>query len=123
MVRRTACRCAVTALFAAFSFTNAAAAEADEFSPVMVVLDSSGSMKARDAGGSGTRLDAAERAVSTMVDGLPAQAQVGLTIYGAGTGSAGSDKAAGCRDVRVVQPVGPVNKPALKAAVSADPPF
>nr|WP_238351617.1 VWA domain-containing protein [Kribbella shirazensis] len=84
----------------------------------MVVLDSSGSMKARDAGGTGTRMDAAKRAVATMVDGLPAEAQVGLTIYGAGTGSAGSEKAAGCRDVQVVQPVGAVNKPALKAAVA-----
>jgi Ca-activated chloride channel homolog len=119
MLRRSGGLCAAAALFAAFSFANASAAPADEFSPVMVVLDSSGSMKARDVGGSGTRMDAAKRAVSTMVDRLPAQAQVGLTIYGAGTGSAGSQKAAGCRDVRVVRPVGPVNKPALKAAVNA----
>jgi Ca-activated chloride channel homolog len=121
MLRRPAAICAgfaAAGLFAAFPFANAFAAPADEFSPVMVVLDSSGSMKARDAGGSGTRMDAAKRAVSTMVDQLPAQAQVGLTIYGAGTGSAGSQKAAGCRDVRVVRPVGPVNKPALKAAVN-----
>ena len=68
-----------------------------ELSPVMVVLDSSGSMTARDAGGSGTRMDAAKRAVGSMVDGLPAQAPVGLTIYGAGTGSSGAEKAAGCR--------------------------
>lgn len=120
MIRRTAALAALSALAAAFSFANAPTAAAEgELSPVMVVLDSSGSMTARDAGGSGTRMDAAKRAVNSMVDGLPAQAQVGLAIYGAGTGSSGAEKAAGCRDVRVVQPVGAVNKPALKGAVAA----
>jgi Ca-activated chloride channel family protein len=54
-----------------------------------------------------------------MVAGLPAEAQVGLAIYGAGTGSSGSEKAAGCRDVRVVSPVATVNKPLLTQAVNA----
>ncbi|ADB30702.1 von Willebrand factor type A [Kribbella flavida DSM 17836] len=120
MIRRTAVAAAVTALLAGLTFVNAStAAAAGELSPVMVVLDSSGSMTARDAGGSGTRMDAAKRAVGSMVDGLPAGAQVGLAIYGAGTGSSGAEKVAGCKDVRVVQPVGPVNKPALKRAVTA----
>jgi Ca-activated chloride channel family protein len=119
MIRRAAALLALTGLALAFPSANASAnPAADPYSPVMVVLDSSGSMKARDAGGTGTRMDAAKRAVATMVDGLPAESQVGLTIYGAGTGSAGSEKAAGCRDVQVVQPVGTVNKPALKAAVA-----
>ncbi|QNE17287.1 VWA domain-containing protein [Kribbella qitaiheensis] len=120
MIRRFAALAAVSALAAAFSFANAPTAAAEgELSPVMVVLDSSGSMTARDAGGTGTRMDAAKRAVGSMVDGLPAQAQVGLAIYGAGTGSSGAEKAAGCRDVRVVQPVQTVDKAALKRAVSA----
>ena len=117
MIRRAALL-AVVGLAIALTSANAAATPRASCSPVMVVLDSSGSMKAQDAGGTGTRMDAAKRAVSTMVDGLPAEAQVGLTVYGTGTGSAGSEKAAGCRDVQVVQPVGTVNKPALKAAVS-----
>ncbi|MFI5729486.1 VWA domain-containing protein [Kribbella sp. NPDC051587] len=104
----------------AFSFANAGPAAAEgELSPVMVVLDSSGSMTARDVGGPGTRMDAAKRAVGSMVDGLPAQAQVGLAIYGAKTGSSGAEKAAGCRDVQVVQPVRAVDKAALKRAVNA----
>ncbi len=120
MIRRSAALIAVPALIAAFSFANTPSAVAEgELSPVMVVLDSSGSMTARDAGGVGTRMDAAKRAVGSMVDGLPAQAQVGLAIYGAGTGSSGSEKAAGCKDVRVVQPVKTVDKPALKGAVTA----
>ncbi|TCC34875.1 vWA domain-containing protein [Kribbella sindirgiensis] len=118
MIRRAALLAVVGLAIALTSANAAATPAADPYSPVMVVLDSSGSMKARDAGGPGTRMDAAKRAVSSMVDGLPAQARVGLTVYGAGTGSAGSEKAAGCRDVQVVQPVGAVNKPALKAAVN-----
>ncbi len=118
MIRRAALLAVVGLAIALTSANAAATPAADPYSPVMVVLDSSGSMKAKDAGGTGTRMDAAKRAVSTMVDGLPAEAQVGLTVYGTGTGSAGSEKAAGCRDVQVVQPVGTVNKPALKAAVS-----
>lgn len=119
MIRRTVALLAAVGLVTVFQSANASATPvADPYSPVMVVLDASGSMKARDAGGSGTRMDAAKRAVTNMVDGLPAQAQVGLAIYGAGTGSSGSEKAAGCRDIQVVQPVGAVNKPALKAAVT-----
>src|SRR5688500_1655098 len=120
MIRRLAALAALPVLTATFAFGNASTAAAEgELSPVMVVLDSSGSMTARDVGGSGTRMDAAKRAVSSMVDGLPPQAPVGLAIYGAGTGSSGAEKAAGCKDVRVVQPVKAVDKPALKGAVAA----
>ena len=98
---------------------TAVAAAGGELSPVVVVLDSSGSMAAHDAGGSGTRMDAAKRAVNSMVDALPAEAELGLAIYGARTGSSGAEKAAGCRDVQVVQRVGQVNKAAMKRAVSA----
>ena len=102
----------LAALCAAFPWLNGSvAAAAGELSPVMLVLDSSGSMVARDAGGSGTRMDAAKRAVSAMVDSLPADAPLGLAIYGAHTGSSGAEKAKGCLDVQVVQPVTAVNKP------------
>nr|WP_167219093.1 VWA domain-containing protein [Kribbella shirazensis] len=108
----------VPLLIATFPSVSAVAAAADELSPLMLVLDSSGSMTARDAGGSGTRLDAAKRAVSSMVDTLPATASVGLTIYGAGTGSSRAEKSAGCRDIQVVRAVSVVDKPALKNAVT-----
>ncbi|MEV8376968.1 VWA domain-containing protein [Kribbella sp. NPDC056861] len=120
MVRRLAGLVVIPVLAVTFAFGNASTAAAEaELSPVMVVLDSSGSMTARDVGGTGTRMDAAKRAVGSMVDGLPDQAPVGLAIYGAGTGSSGAEKAAGCRDVRVVQPVKLVVKAALKQAVNA----
>jgi Ca-activated chloride channel family protein len=120
MIRRLAALAGLPLLAVTFAFGNASPAAAEgDLSPVMVVLDSSGSMIARDAGGGGTRMDAAKRAVGSMIDGLPAGAPVGLAIYGAGTGSSGSAKAAGCRDVRVVQPVKAVDKAAIKRAVNA----
>lgn len=126
MIRRLTGLAALVPLLAVFSFADATAVAAapvakgaDELSPVMVVLDSSGSMTAKDAGGGSSRMDAAKRAVGSMVDSLPAQSKVGLAIYGASTGSSGAEKAAGCRDVRVVQPVGTVNKAGIKRAVSA----
>ena len=90
---------------------------ADEGTPVMVVLDASGSMKASDA--PGPRIDAAKRAVNSLVSSLPAGAKVGLTVYGTGTGSVAKDKAAGCRDIKQLLPVGPVDQAAFGRALQA----
>src|ERR671916_336707 len=71
--------------------------------PVMVVLDASGSMKQADA--PGPRIDAAKRAVGELVRALPDDARVGLTVYGTGTGSSAAEKARGCRDIKQLVPV------------------
>ena len=84
--------------------------------PVMIVLDASGSMNQADA--PGPRIDAAKAAVTGLVGSLPAGAQVGLMVYGTGTGSADADKAAGCRDIRTLVPVGPLDPAALAAQVA-----
>jgi Ca-activated chloride channel family protein len=84
--------------------------------PVMVVLDASGSMNAKDA--PGARIAAAKKAVDALVDSLPANARVGLLVYGTGTSSAGSAKAKGCHDIKQIVRLGAVNKPAFKAAVA-----
>ncbi|WP_420121039.1 vWA domain-containing protein, partial [Nakamurella sp.] len=84
--------------------------------PVMIVLDASGSMNQDDA--PGPRIDAAKAAVTDLVASLPADAQVGLMVYGTGTGSADTDKAAGCQDVRTLVPVGPLDPAALTAQVA-----
>jgi Ca-activated chloride channel homolog len=91
-------------------------AAADDGTPVMVVLDASGSMNAADA--PGPRIDAARKAVSALVGALPADARVGLTAYGTGTGSSDGEKAAGCRDVRQLLPVGPLRPGELTRAVA-----
>ncbi|MFC9972679.1 VWA domain-containing protein [Spirillospora sp. NPDC127200] len=96
------------------------AAAAERLAPVMLVLDASGSMQAKVAGG--TRMDAARRAVRSLVGSVPPQARMGLTVYGTGTGSSDAEKAAGCKDIKVVQPVGPLDKNALvQAAEKATP--
>lgn len=87
-----------------------------QLTPVMVVLDASGSMNASDA--PGPRIDAARAAVQALVGALPADARVGLTAYGTGTGSSDAEKTAGCRDVRQLLPVGPLRPAEVTRAVA-----
>lgn len=83
----------------------------------MVVLDASGSMNETDA--PGPRIDAAKKAVTSLVTALPADTKVGLTVYGATTGSGASDKAKGCQDIRTLVPVGPLDPASMSAAVNS----
>jgi Ca-activated chloride channel family protein len=116
MVRRVVA--GVTGLVAGVALLPPGAAQADgELAPIMVVLDASGSMKGAAPGG--TKMTAARKAVRTLVAAMPAQAQVGLTVYGANTGSSAAEKPAGCKDVRVVHPVGPLDKAGITKAVDA----
>jgi Ca-activated chloride channel family protein len=89
---------------------------APDLAPVMVVLDASGSMTAGTAGG-GSKMAAAKVAVRTLVQQAPEGARIGLAVYGTGTGNSAAEKAAGCKDVTVVQKVGPLDRPALTARV------
>lgn len=84
---------------------------------MMFVLDASGSMVDRLPAG-GTKMDAAKAAMNTLVDGLPVNVHVGLEVYGTSTGNSPAEKAAGCQDVRVLAPVGEVDKAALRAHVA-----
>lgn len=93
----------------------AAPSPATSSTPVMVVLDSSGSMNSSDA--PGPRIDAAKGAVRGLVRALPADAQVGLEVYGTSTGSSPAEKGAGCRDITVPVPVGPVDPAKFTASV------
>lgn len=85
--------------------------------PTVVILDASGSMNADDA--PGPRIDAAKRAVRTLVEGMEDGAEVGLVVYGTGTGNAESDKPAGCLDITTVLPVTPLDRAAFTAASDA----
>ncbi|MDF5758094.1 VWA domain-containing protein [Spongiactinospora sp. TRM90649] len=95
---------------------DAVAAARDEPAPVMLVLDASGSM-AQPAADGETKMAAARRAVRSVVEGLPADARLGLTVYGTGTGNSDADKPAGCRDVKVLHEVG---TPAAELVATAD---
>ena len=83
--------------------------------PVMVVLDASGSMNESDA--PGPRIDAAKKAVKSLVAGLPGQTQVGLTVYGTRTGSTAADKAKGCTDITTLVPVARLDAARISGAV------
>ncbi|MYX35926.1 MULTISPECIES: VWA domain-containing protein [unclassified Streptomyces] len=71
---------------------------------LVMVLDSSGSM-------AGARMAAAGRAVGAVVDALPDGYPTGLRVYGAG-------KEHGCDDTRLLEPVRPLDREALKQAVA-----
>ncbi|SFL19717.1 vWA domain-containing protein [Streptomyces pini] len=77
---------------------------------LVMVLDSSGSM-AEDDGSGSTRIESARRAVGTVVDALPDGHPTGLRVYGA-------DREEGCTDTRLVRPVEPLDRAALKRAVA-----
>ncbi|MBD8020482.1 vWA domain-containing protein [Brevibacterium gallinarum] len=88
--------------------------------PIMLIIDGSGSMKAADVDDEGTtRMDAAKDAAKDVIDNLNANAQVGLTAYGMNTGSSDAEKAAGCKDIEVLSPVGPIDADGLKKQVDS----
>lgn len=64
MLRRTTVVIVQLALVAVFAASSSYGSAVDELAPVRLVLDSSGSMTARDVGAGGTRLDAARRSVA-----------------------------------------------------------
>ena len=89
-----------------------AAAQADEppaaeLQPVMVVMDYSSSMLAKDADGKGTtRIDAAKKAAKHLINNAPQDASMGLVVYGSKTPKK-------CDDITTVQKPGPVDKKEL----------
>ncbi|WP_280356867.1 vWA domain-containing protein [Nocardia otitidiscaviarum] len=86
------------------------------YAPTMIILDASGSMRRPDP--AGTMMDAARNAVRTFVDSAPATARVGLATYGTGTGNDEAEKAAGCRDVRILRQADTLDRAALTDAVN-----
>jgi Ca-activated chloride channel family protein len=101
-----------------------APAQADEPSPaptgqaaprVELVLDVSGSMRARDIDGQ-SRMSAAKQAFDDVLDSVPQGVQLGIRTLGADY--RGNDRRTGCKDTRLLYPVGDVNRTDAKAAVA-----
>lgn len=88
------------------------AAAQDSSGELMIVMDSSGSMAGPDGDG-GTKIGAAKKAITGMVDSAPAGARVGLRVYGANRDK--NDPAA-CHDSRRVVDVARVDKQRITAA-------
>ncbi|MEH1016697.1 VWA domain-containing protein [Micromonospora sp. CPCC 206060] len=110
----------LSGLLMTMALLGAPPATADEEPPpeppkVELVLDVSGSMRARDIDGR-SRIAVAQQAFNEVVDALPDNTQLGIRVLGATY--PGKDKKIGCQDTQQIVPVGPVDKNQAKAAVA-----
>src|SRR5687767_14292377 len=80
--------------------------QAQAASRVEYILDVSGSMNA--ISGSESRIAAAKKALTTMVQGIPDGSVVSLRLYSHRVSP--QDKAASCKDTELVIPFGPIDK-------------
>ena len=87
---------------------------------MILVLDSSGSMKEPASGGT-TKIAAAKKALDRVVAGLPAEAQVGMRVYGATVFSKGDEGA--CTDSQLAVRPGTDNRSQLRRAIAAYKPY
>lgn len=87
---------------------------------LLLVLDSSGSMKDRTSGG-GTKIEAARKALKQVVSELPDDAEVGMRVFGAKVFSK-KDKGA-CSDTQNVVPVGTIDRSALAQEIDSYKPY
>ncbi|WIM69335.1 vWA domain-containing protein [Corynebacterium suedekumii] len=101
LIRRWAAAGAAALLTTTALIPTATAEDERRGSPTMLVLDSSGSMTADDAGGQ-TRIDAARDAAHTFIDEVDGTLDLGLVTYGGNTGDTPEEYDAGCRDITMV---------------------
>ncbi|NYF99081.1 vWA domain-containing protein [Janibacter cremeus] len=106
---------AVTTTSSATAGTAATSTATEDPGELLLMLDASGSMKEPDPAG-GTKMAAAKKALTGVVDSLPRDAHVGLRVYGA-TEPGGTPTKAACADTQLAVPIGPVDKPALTKAI------
>lgn len=93
----------------------AAHADSPSSGKLEIVLDASGSM-ADPAGDGTTKIVAARKALTTMVDGMQDDSKVGMRVYGA-TAPPGKDTHEACSDSQQVVPVKTLDRAALKSAI------
>jgi Ca-activated chloride channel homolog len=121
MIRRKRLAAAVcgvlTALVTGLSPVSAHAGEpvGGQAPKVDLVLDVSGSMRARDIDGQ-SRMTAAKQAFDDVLDTSPHNVQIGIRTLGADY--PGNDRQRGCKDTRQLYPVGPLDRTDAKAAVA-----
>jgi Ca-activated chloride channel family protein len=97
--------------------TPASADETTAHDPpkVELVLDVSGSMRARDVDGA-SRMSAAQQAFDEVIDAVPDEVRLGIRTLGATY--PGDDKSVGCKDSELLYPIGPVDRTEAKTAVA-----
>ncbi|WP_433007570.1 vWA domain-containing protein [Kribbella sp. CA-294648] len=115
---------ALVLLAVGLAWLPAGAAQADpepgDSGKLVLVLDSSGSMK-EPAGDGKTKIVAARTALAQVVSKLPETSQVGLRVYGATVFKRSQPGA--CTDTQLTVPIGTGNRPQLLTAISAYKPF
>jgi Ca-activated chloride channel family protein len=84
-------------------------------SKVDLVLDVSGSMRARDIDGQ-SRMAAAKQAFNEVLDAVPEGVELGIRTLGANY--PGKDTKVGCKDTKQLYPVGPLDRTDAKTAVA-----
>jgi Ca-activated chloride channel family protein len=122
MITRQRLAAGVCALLAALATglavpSGAAADEtADQDAPkVDLVLDVSGSMRAKDIDG-GSRMAAAKQAFNEVLDATPEEVRLGIRTLGANY--PGDNRKEGCKDTAQLYPVGPLDRTEAKTAVA-----
>lgn len=108
-------------LLAGHSISTAQAAPTDgDGGKLVLVLDSSGSMK-EPAGDGQTKIAAARTALTRVVGRLPESAPVGLRVYGATVFKRSQPGA--CTDTQLTVPIATGNRPALRTAIAKYTPY
>ncbi|MGW4870677.1 VWA domain-containing protein [Streptomyces chartreusis] len=121
MIRTQRLAAGVCALLAALTAGIAfpAGAVADEITAtapkVDLVIDVSGSMRAKDIDGQ-SRMAAAKQAFNEVLDATPEEVQLGIRTLGANY--PGDDRRTGCKDTAQLYPVGPLDRTEAKTAVA-----
>jgi len=111
----------LTAVLAGLTARTASAdPEPGDTGKLVMVLDSSGSMK-EPAGDGKTKIVAARTALTQVVSKLPDDAQVGLRVYGATVFKRTQPGA--CTDTQLTVPIGTGNRPQLQAAIAKYKPY
>ncbi|KFF96061.1 VWA domain-containing protein [Streptomyces europaeiscabiei] len=82
---------------------------------VNLLLDVSGSMRAKDIDGQ-SRMAAAKQAFNEVLDATPEEVQLGIRTLGADY--PGDDRKTGCKDTAQLYPVGPLDRTEAKTAVA-----
>ncbi|MEW2568139.1 VWA domain-containing protein [Streptomyces sp. NPDC047070] len=82
---------------------------------VNLLLDVSGSMRARDIDGQ-SRMAAAKQAFNEVLDATPEEVELGIRTLGANY--RGDDRKTGCKDTEQLYPVGPLDRTEAKTAVA-----
>lgn len=82
---------------------------------LLLIMDASGSMNREDDDGT-PLIDGAKEALNGVVDALPEGTPVGLRVYGHRVPD--TDRARGCRDTELIQPVEPLDGEEMKGTIA-----